>query len=80
MLIILLQGIYNSCKIYTINNNDFYCYNSYAILTPKTWPTWRGDVKEGVLHIVNSVNMDSDQFQLGKTKIFVKNPESVCIN
>lgn len=49
----------------------------YAILTEKTWPTWRGDVKEGVVYIVKSVNMDTDQFQLGKTKIFIKNPESV---
>jgi len=23
--------------------------------------------------------MDSDQFQLGKTKVFIKNPESVCM-
>ena len=22
--------------------------------------------------------MDSDQYQLGKTKVFIKNPESVC--
>uniref|UniRef100_A0A672QAA5 Osteoclast-stimulating factor 1 n=1 Tax=Sinocyclocheilus grahami TaxID=75366 RepID=A0A672QAA5_SINGR len=50
----------------------------YAILTRETWPQWRGDEKQGVLHLLRSVNMDSDQYQLGKTKIFIKAPESVC--
>ncbi|KAM3927563.1 unconventional myosin-Ie [Leptodactylus fuscus] len=51
----------------------------YAILTKETWPTWRGDEKQGVLHLLHSVNMDSDQFQLGKTKIFIKAPESLFL-
>lgn len=50
----------------------------YAILTKESWPTWRGDEKEGVRHLLNSVKMDHDQFQLGRTKIFIKAPESVC--
>lgn len=29
------------------------------------------------MHLLNSVNMDQDQFQLGKTKVFIKAPESV---
>lgn len=49
----------------------------YAILTPQTWPQWRGDVREGIKHLMKSVNMDPDEFQLGKTKVFVKKPESV---
>lgn len=49
----------------------------YAILTPETWPQWRGDPKHGIKHLMSHVNMDSDQWQLGKTKVFVKNPESV---
>lgn len=61
---------------------DFYkrpkqfCFR-YAILTPETWPQWRGDPKQGIQHLMNTVNMDNDQWQLGKTKVFVKNPESV---
>ncbi|KAG8575870.1 hypothetical protein GDO81_009692 [Engystomops pustulosus] len=51
----------------------------YAILTKETWPSWRGDEKQGVLHLLHSVNMDSDQFQLGKTKIFIKAPESLFL-
>ena len=49
----------------------------YAILTKATWPVWRGDEKQGVLHLLQSVNMDSDQFQLGRSKVFIKAPESV---
>lgn len=28
---------------------------------------------------MNAVNMDKDQYQLGKTKVFVKNPESLFL-
>lgn len=51
----------------------------YAILTKESWPTWRGDEKQGVLHLLRSVNMDQDQYQLGRTKLFVKAPESVRV-
>ncbi|XP_059846968.1 unconventional myosin-If-like isoform X1 [Hypanus sabinus] len=51
----------------------------YAILTPETWPCWRGDEKRGAQHLLQSVNMDADQFQMGKGKIFIKNPESLFL-
>ncbi|CAG5115369.1 unnamed protein product, partial [Candidula unifasciata] len=51
----------------------------YAILTPETYPNWRGEPKQGVLHLLNTVNMDRDQFQLGQTKVFIKNPESLFL-
>ncbi|XP_004687789.1 PREDICTED: unconventional myosin-Ie [Condylura cristata] len=51
----------------------------YAILTKATWPSWRGDEKQGVLHLLQSVNMDSDQFQLGRSKVFIKAPESLFL-
>ncbi|MEQ2205865.1 hypothetical protein XENOCAPTIV_016607 [Xenoophorus captivus] len=53
--------------------------NRYAILTKESWPTWRGDERQGVLHLLRSVSMDQDQFQLGKTKIFIKAPESLFL-
>lgn len=55
----------------------YLCICRYAILTRETWPAWRGDEKKGVLHLLQSVNMDLDQYQLGKTKVFIKAPESV---
>nr|XP_057929823.1 unconventional myosin-If [Doryrhamphus excisus] len=51
----------------------------YAILTDQTWPHWRGPEQQGVLHLLRSVNMDMDQYQMGRTKIFVKNPESLFL-
>ncbi|TNN02035.1 hypothetical protein fugu_009522 [Takifugu bimaculatus] len=51
----------------------------YAILTKESWPYWRGEERQGVLHLLNSVNMDQDQFQLGKTKVFIKAPESLFL-
>ena len=32
------------------------------------------------MHLMDSVNMNSDQFQMGKGKVFVKNPESVGVD
>ncbi|XP_053701738.1 unconventional myosin-If [Synchiropus splendidus] len=51
----------------------------YAILTAETWPHWRGQEQQGVLHLLRSVNMDTDQYQLGRSKVFVKNPESLFL-
>eukprot|EP00794_Sanderia_malayensis_P009899 gene9900-10912_t len=51
----------------------------YAILTSETYPQWKGDAKSGIKHLMNAVNMDPDQWQLGKTKVFVKNPESLFL-
>uniref|UniRef100_A0A8D0G3C3 Myosin IEb n=1 Tax=Sphenodon punctatus TaxID=8508 RepID=A0A8D0G3C3_SPHPU len=51
----------------------------YAILTPETWPAWRGDERRGVVHLLNSVNMDPDQYQLGRSKVFIKAPESLFL-
>ncbi|KAG7513689.1 hypothetical protein JOB18_014313 [Solea senegalensis] len=51
----------------------------YAILTAETWPGWRGPEQQGVLHLLRSVNMDNDQYQMGRTKVFVKNPESLFL-
>ena len=49
----------------------------YALLTPETYPHWRGTVVEGIKHLMQAVNMEPDQWQLGKTKVFIKSPESV---
>ena len=51
----------------------------YAILTKQTYPQWNGELKDGVMHLLNTVGMDSDQYQMGRTKIFIKNPESLFL-
>ncbi|KAJ1361072.1 hypothetical protein KIN20_020249 [Parelaphostrongylus tenuis] len=51
----------------------------YAILTSETWPCYRGDPVRGCQIICRSVNMDPDQYQMGTSKIFIKNPESLFL-
>jgi len=59
----------------------------YNILTPETFRDWspfnqqsqRGDPRQAIQHIMHSVNMEQDQWQPGRTKIFIKNPESLFL-
>ncbi|XP_054756570.2 unconventional myosin-Ie-like [Lytechinus pictus] len=51
----------------------------YAILTKETWPRWSGDVRAGVTHLLRSVNMDDDEYQLGRNKVFIRKPESLFL-
>ncbi|XP_048850057.1 unconventional myosin-Ie-like isoform X1 [Brienomyrus brachyistius] len=51
----------------------------YAILTKDTWPKWHGEQRKGVLHVLRSVNMEQDQYQLGQSKVFIKAPESLFL-
>ena len=48
----------------------------YGIVAKET-KFWNGPVDKGIKIIMQSVNMDSDQWQMGKTKVFIKAPESV---
>ena len=49
----------------------------YGILTKQTWPHWSGDDKQGVEWILQSLHVDRSQYQLGRTKLFIKAPESL---
>uniref|UniRef100_A0A674KBR8 Myosin IF n=1 Tax=Terrapene triunguis TaxID=2587831 RepID=A0A674KBR8_9SAUR len=42
---------------------------------------WEEDLLflKGVQHLLQSVNMDADQYQMGRSKVFVKNPESLFL-
>eukprot|EP00041_Stephanoeca_diplocostata_P026295 m.705816 g.705816 ORF g.705816 m.705816 type:complete len:1074 (+) comp22930_c0_seq1:209-3430(+) len=51
----------------------------YSIITKETYPQWNGAPRDGVVHLLNSVGMESDQYQLGTTKVFIKNPESLFL-
>ena len=63
-----------------LDSTSFYsCTCRYAILTPETYPQWSGSVQQGISHLMAAVNMERDQWQLGRTKVFIKSPESVRI-
>nr|KAJ3423287.1 Unconventional myosin-Ie [Polyrhizophydium stewartii] len=51
----------------------------FAILTRETFPSWRGSAQDGIAHIMNSVNMDHQEWQLGTSKVFIKSPESLFL-
>ena len=36
-------------------------------------------MQQGISHLMAAVNMERDQWQLGRTKVFIKSPESVRI-
>ena len=38
---------------------------------------WKGPTDKGIDIIMRTANLDKDQYQLGKTKIFIKEPASV---
>lgn len=62
-----------------------FCYRSafdkfmrrFGILTPETFRNWRGDSRQGVVHILKNSGIVDDQWQLGKSKVFIKAPESL---
>ncbi|TKR94098.1 hypothetical protein L596_008431 [Steinernema carpocapsae] len=49
----------------------------YAILTTETWPHYNGDPRKGCEIICSRMTLDRDQYQLGRTKIFIKDPASL---
>ncbi|XP_064390451.1 unconventional myosin-Ie-like [Halichondria panicea] len=51
----------------------------YCILTPETYPRWHGSTTDGIKHLMAAVNMEPDQWQLGRSKVFVKSPEALFL-
>ncbi|KAI8925857.1 P-loop containing nucleoside triphosphate hydrolase protein [Entophlyctis helioformis] len=51
----------------------------FAILTPQTFPSWHGSLQDGIKHIMASVSMDAQEWQLGNAKVFIKSPESLFL-
>eukprot|EP00048_Salpingoeca_helianthica_P007069 m.106112 g.106112 ORF g.106112 m.106112 type:complete len:993 (+) comp14216_c1_seq7:94-3072(+) len=49
----------------------------YKLLSPATYPRWSGAVRDGVIQIMNDMGLNRSTYQLGKTKVFIKNPTSV---
>lgn len=51
----------------------------YAIVTAQTWPSYSGAPQKACEIICDSVHMEKNQYQMGKSKIFIKNPESLFL-
>jgi len=44
-----------------------------------TWPNWKGDDKSATQEILSKLNIDSEEYRLGKTKVFIRNPTTVFL-
>eukprot|EP01098_Paradermamoeba_levis_P006270 TRINITY_DN2608_c0_g1_i1.p1 TRINITY_DN2608_c0_g1~~TRINITY_DN2608_c0_g1_i1.p1 ORF type:complete len:597 (-),score=180.54 TRINITY_DN2608_c0_g1_i1:92-1882(-) len=49
----------------------------YKMTTPSTWPRWKGDDRSGVVEIIKYHKIPQEEFRLGKTKVFIKNPQTL---
>ncbi|CAB3408384.1 unnamed protein product [Caenorhabditis bovis] len=51
----------------------------YAIISDKTWPSYHGAPQQACQIICDAVHVDPTQYQMGRSKIFIKNPESLFL-
>jgi myosin-1 len=49
----------------------------YKMLSDATYPTFTGTVEEGIRTVFNDMAIQPTQYQMGKTKVFIKNPTTV---
>eukprot|EP01100_Stratorugosa_tubuloviscum_P010245 TRINITY_DN4375_c0_g1_i1.p1 TRINITY_DN4375_c0_g1~~TRINITY_DN4375_c0_g1_i1.p1 ORF type:complete len:1161 (+),score=613.34 TRINITY_DN4375_c0_g1_i1:148-3630(+) len=49
----------------------------YRVCSSRTWPQWEGDVPSGCKAILDSINLDNKEHQFGKTKMFIRAPETI---
>ncbi|KAF7217069.1 transcript variant X1 [Nothobranchius furzeri] len=49
----------------------------YKALCPDTWPNWKGTPAEGVLCLVKHLGYKSDEYKMGRTKIFIRHPRTL---
>ncbi|XP_023026534.2 unconventional myosin 61F [Leptinotarsa decemlineata] len=49
----------------------------YKCLSNETWPNYRGNAKEGVQILVNYLGYSQEEYQMGKTKIFIRHPRTL---
>ncbi|KAL3275737.1 hypothetical protein HHI36_020482 [Cryptolaemus montrouzieri] len=47
----------------------------YKCLSVKTWPNYHGSAKDGVQELVCCLGYTSDDYKMGKTKIFIRYPK-----
>ncbi|XP_070493184.1 unconventional myosin IC [Chironomus tepperi] len=49
----------------------------YKCLSKKTWPNWKGDARVGVQIIADELSYGTDDYRMGKTKIFIRLPKTL---
>jgi myosin-1 len=62
-----------------------YCYRApmdkfldrFKLVCPHTYPVWNGSVKDGIHEILLYAGVTAEEFEFGRTKVFIKNPQTV---
>ncbi|KAL6463638.1 hypothetical protein MHYP_G00280290 [Metynnis hypsauchen] len=49
----------------------------YKPLCPDTWPNWKGTAVEGVERLIKHLGYKSDEYKMGRTKIFIRHPRTL---
>ncbi|XP_067686913.1 unconventional myosin-Ib-like [Haliotis asinina] len=57
-------------------NYDAFLYR-YKMLAPETWPHWEGLNSKGVETILQAQRIQSEEYAIGRTKIFIRNPKTL---
>jgi len=51
----------------------------YKMTSDSTWPKWKGDLKSGAETILKHHGVSPDDYRLGKTKVFIRNPKTLFL-
>ncbi|KAL5509430.1 hypothetical protein EMCRGX_G004803 [Ephydatia muelleri] len=49
----------------------------YKMLATQTWPVWKGRPKDGVKEVLKSIGKHSEDFSMGRSKVFIRSPKTV---
>nr|CAI5819201.1 unnamed protein product [Callosobruchus analis] len=49
----------------------------YKCLSDQTWPNYQGNPKDGVQILVRTLGYDPEEYQMGRTKIFIRHPKTL---
>ncbi|KAG7282936.1 hypothetical protein CRUP_018436 [Coryphaenoides rupestris] len=52
------------------------CLERYKMLCKQTWPHWRGPTREGVEVLMADLQVPTEEFAYGRSKIFIRNPRT----
>ncbi|XP_041036145.1 unconventional myosin-Ib-like isoform X2 [Carcharodon carcharias] len=53
------------------------CLQRYKMLCKQTWPNWTGSDRDGMSILLTELNIPSEEYAFGQTKIFIKNPQTL---
>ncbi|XP_034549375.1 unconventional myosin-Ib isoform X2 [Notolabrus celidotus] len=53
------------------------CLERYKMLCKRTWPHWKGPAREGVEVLMPDLQVPTEEYAYGRSKIFIRNPRTL---